>query len=89
MKYAIATALFAGLGAAFETITISHFLYVGVNGYPQLSFLLDAQNINCAADKYVLGTTYACDEPSYTFQIWEQQGHNITLSHTVNGADLV
>jgi hypothetical protein len=79
MKFA-ATALFAGLAIA-ETIT----LYVGVNGYPQLSFRLSADNVQCGADHYVVGGTYTCDDPAWTFEIGEEQGHRITLSHTVDG----
>jgi hypothetical protein len=84
MKFA-AIALFAGAAAAVETITISHFVYVAVNGYPQLSFQLSAGNTACAADHYVVEGTYSCEDPAYTFQILEEQGHKIRLSHTVDG----
>ena len=83
MKFA-AIALFAGLAAA-ETITISHFLFVAVNGYPQLSFQLSANDVTCGADHYVVGGSYACEDPAYTFEILEEQGHQIRLSHTVDG----
>jgi hypothetical protein len=83
MKFA-ATALFAGLAVA-ETVTISNFVYVGVNGYPQLSFHLSADNVSCAADHYVLGDIYTCEDPAWTFKILEEQGRKITLSHTVDG----
>jgi hypothetical protein len=83
MKFAF-TALFAGLAAA-ETITISHFLYVGVNGYDQLSFRLSADNVSCAADHYVVGGTYSCDDPAWTFQINEAHGHQIALTHAIDG----
>jgi hypothetical protein len=83
MKF-VATALFAGLAVA-ETVTMSHFLYVAVNGYPQLSFRLSANDVTCGADHYVVGGTYTCEDPAWTFEIGEAQGHKITLSHTVDG----
>jgi hypothetical protein len=83
MKFA-ATALFAGLAVA-ETVTISNFVYVGVNGYPQLSFHLSADDVRCAADHYVVEGTYSCDDPAWTFKILEEQGRKLTLSHTVDG----
>ncbi|KAH3945021.1 hypothetical protein HBI56_055510 [Parastagonospora nodorum] len=86
MKFAI-TALFAGLAVA-ENVTISNFLYVGVNGYDQISFSLSVDDINCGADHYVIGGMYACDNKAWTFQINEAQGHQIKLLHAVNGKTL-
>jgi hypothetical protein len=83
MKFAT-TALFAGLAIA-ETVTIERFVYVAVNGYPQLSFHLSVDDVHCGADHYVVGGTYTCDDPAWTFEIGEEQGHQITLSHTVDG----
>jgi hypothetical protein len=84
MKYA-AVALFAGIAAAVETVTISHFVYVGVNGYPQLSFKLSADDVSCAAEHFVVGGTYTCDNPAWTFEVGAEQGRQLTLSHTVDG----
>lgn len=81
----IASSLFLGLAAA-ETVTISHFLYVGVNGYPQLSFNLSVDDVSCAVEHYeVPGTGYACSSPDWTFDVLEAQGHEITLHHAVDG----
>jgi hypothetical protein len=96
MKFAI-TALFAGIAAAapaavaadaYETVTISNFVYVGVNGYPQLSYHIHSQrvdNVHCAADHFEVGGIYSCDDPSYTFKVLEEQGRYITLTHVLNG----
>ena len=95
MKFAI-TALFAGIAAAapaattnaFETVTISNFVYVGVNGYPQISYHIHSQhvdNVHCGADPVEVGGVYSCDDPSYTFKILEEQGHYLTLTHVLNG----
>jgi hypothetical protein len=66
-------------------LLLSNFLYVAVNGYPQLSFRLSANDVTCGADHYVVGGTYTCEDPAWTFEIGEAQGHKITLSHTVDG----
>lgn len=85
MKFAT-TALFAGVAAAaVETVTISNFVYVGVNGYPQLSFQLSVDNIHCGADHFVVSGVYNCDNPAWTFEVGEDHGREITLSHTVDG----
>jgi hypothetical protein len=95
MKLAIA-ALFAGIAAAaptvqedpFETVTISNFVYVGVNGYPQISFHIHSQrvdNVHCGADHIEVGGVYSCDDSSYTFRVLEEQGHRLRLAHILNG----
>jgi hypothetical protein len=88
MKFAI-TALFAAVAAdAYETVTISNFVYVGVNGYPQLSYHIHSQhvdNVHCAADHFEVGGVYSCDDSSYTFKVLEEQGRYITLTHVLNG----
>ena len=99
MKFAI-TALLAGFAAAapaaapaaaadaFETVTISHFLYVGVNGYPQISFNIHSQqvdSVNCEATHIEVGSVYSCDDPSYTFKVLAEQGKSLTLTHVLNG----
>lgn len=86
MKFA-ATALFAGLAVA-ETVTISHFVFVAVNGYPQLSFRAETAggDVSCGADHYVVdGPSYPCEDLAWSFTIGEAQGHRLTLSHTVDG----
>jgi hypothetical protein len=50
-----------------------------------LSFHLSVDDVHCGADHYVVGGTYTCDDPAWTFEIGEEQGHQITLSHTVDG----
>ncbi|KAL1792290.1 hypothetical protein ACET3X_008797 [Alternaria dauci] len=102
MKLAIA-ALFAGITAAaptatpdvhgdpFETVTISNFVYVGVNGYPQIDFHIHSQrvdNVHCAADHIEVGGVYSCDDPSYTFRVLEEQGHRLRLAHVLNGPSM-
>jgi hypothetical protein len=96
MKFAL-TALFAGLAAAapaaapaapVETVTISRFTYVGVNGYPQMSFWIHSQhvdNVHCGADHFEVGGVYSCDDPSYTFKVLSEQGSELTLVHVLNG----
>jgi hypothetical protein len=85
MKF-LASSLFLGLAAAAETVTISHFLYVGVNGYPQLSFNLSVDGVSCAVEHYeVPGTGYACSSPEWTFDVLEAQGHALRLHHAVDG----
>jgi hypothetical protein len=88
-------ALFAGLAAAlptdpfkFETVAISNFVYVGVNGYPQISFHIHSQrvdNVHCGADHIEVGSVYSCDDPSYTFRVIEEQGRKLRLAHVLNG----
>lgn len=99
MKFALA-ALFAGLAAAaptatpdvhgdpFETVTISNFVYVGVNGYPQIDFHIHSQrvdNVHCAADHIEINGVYSCDDPSYTFRVLAEQGSRLRLAHVLNG----
>jgi hypothetical protein len=99
MKFAI-TALLAGFAAAapaaapaaaadaFETVTISNFLYVGVNGYPQISFNIHSQHVdsvNCEATHIEVGGVYSCDDPSYTFKVLAEEGKRLTLTHVLNG----
>ncbi|KAF3005608.1 hypothetical protein E8E13_002270 [Curvularia kusanoi] len=96
MKFAIA-ALFAGIAAAapaaaadpYETVTIYNFVYVGVNGYPQISYHIRSQlvdGVHCAADHIEIGGVYSCDDPSYTFKVIEERGRKLTLTHTLNGS---
>jgi hypothetical protein len=99
MKFVIA-ALFAGIAAAaptaipdvhgdpFETVTISNFVYVGVNGYPQIDFHIHSQrvdNVHCAADHIEVDGVYSCDDPSYTFRVLAEQGSRLRLAHVLNG----
>ncbi|KAJ4367748.1 hypothetical protein N0V86_009870 [Didymella sp. IMI 355093] len=96
MKFAI-TALFAGLAAAapaaapanpFETVTISKFVYNGMNGYPIMEFWVHSQhvdNVHCRAEHFEIGGVYSCDDPSYTFKPLEKQGSELTLVHVLNG----
>ena len=86
MKFLAAATLFGFAAAAVETVTISHFLYVGVNGYPQISFKLSVDGVSCAADHYTVDSLgNPCDKPEWTFDILEEQGRKIRLHHTVDG----
>ncbi|KAJ4332655.1 hypothetical protein N0V87_008215 [Didymella glomerata] len=102
MKFALA-ALFAGLAAAaptatpdvhgdpFETVTISNFVYLGVNGYPQIDFHIHSQrvdNVHCAADHIEINGVYSCDDPSYTFRVLAEQGSRLRLAHVLNGPSM-
>jgi hypothetical protein len=98
MKFAI-TALLASIAvaaptaapvddAAVETVTIKNFVYVGVNGYPQISFHIHSQhvdNVHCGADHIEVDGVYKCDDSSYTFKVLAEQGRRLTLTHVLNG----
>ncbi|XP_014553049.1 hypothetical protein COCVIDRAFT_29643 [Bipolaris victoriae FI3] len=86
MKFLAAATLFGFAAAAVETVTISNFVYVGVNGYPQISFQLSVDGVSCAADHYTVDSLgNKCDNPEWTFDIFEAQGRMIRLHHTVDG----
>lgn len=83
MKFLSAAALLVGFAAA-ETLTISHFLYVGVNGYPQISFNL-SNGVSCEADHYSIPELgVPCSDPAYTVDIFEPQGHWLRVNHKVD-----
>jgi hypothetical protein len=100
MKFAIA-ALFAGIAAAaptaspdvhgdpYETVTISNFSYAfPYKGNPQMNFYIHSQrvdNVHCAAVNFEVGGVYSCDDPSYTFRVLEETGHQLRLAHVLNG----
>lgn len=86
MKFLTAATLFGFAAAAVETVTISNFGYVGVNGYPQISFQLSVDGVSCAADHFTADSLgNKCDNPEWTFDIFEAQGRKIRLHHTVDG----
>lgn len=88
MKFTVAAAtLFAGLAAA-RNATISGFNYNSVNGYPIISFNVDATDnsagINCVAENFVPGQSFPCSDPSWIVTPLESQGHFLLLTQTLN-----
>lgn len=78
-----------GFAAAAENVTISNFAYVGVNGYPQISFDLSVDGVSCAVDNYTVpGFGYSCEKPEWTFDVLSfdvvaEGGRHFLLHHTV------